>query len=379
MRKLYYYILICLVATFGFTISANAATSTSEISIPVEDGAAIRAYTQSYTGILASEIYTEGGETGDSYAVFEPTFNIVLSGVNQRYLNGYLSLTVNVNGNISGYTNWTYEGMEFTRADTPDGVNVFLALNEYNYFRIYVIFDNYYNESNHIDLGTFTQKHVAKIGDITPLNGDFRTSFTIYGNTLENDQYIQNDRTTELLYNAIYQANGEQLTNIITALNTIKNQDPVYYNQIITGLTAINSTLGQTNTNLLNILNELDLDFAAVQTILDLFPSYRTQVLQYWQELLQMNAAQSSQAAEIESQYADRDNQSDQLLTGLDSMQFPTISSGDLNVLKNVDTEGKANFFGLISLITNNSLVTNILLIVVTGIIAGYALYGKKS
>lgn len=378
MLKKSYLVLGSIIFCLLFSFKVNAATSTSEIAIPVQNGTDIRAYTQSYTGILASEIYTEGGETGDSYAVFEPTFNIVLSGMNQRYLNGYFSLTINVAGAISGYTNWTYEGMEFTRADTPEGVSVFLALNNYNYFRIYVIFDNYYNDSNHLDLGTFTQKHVAKIGDVTPLKADFLTSFTIYANSLENDQYIQNNRTTELLYSAIYQATGQQFTDILTVLNTIKNQDPVYYNQIITGLTAINSTLGSTNSHLLSILNELDLDFQQVQTILDLFPSYRTQVLQYWQELLQMNAAQSSAAAEMDNEYTNKESQSSQLVNGLGSLNLPSVDSNDFNILGNVDSNSKANFFGLIGLITNNSLITTILIIIVTGAIVGYALYGKK-
>lgn len=377
MRKIYCYIFICLVAAFGFTITANAATSTVQQTIPVKNGNNLTAYTQSYTDIYAEDIGAVPSDA-DAYGVFKPTFNLQLYGMNQRYLNGYFVFSVNVNCSISGYVGWSYDGIEYTRPYNTDGLSVYVAGNAYNYFNVYVIFDNYWNESGSIDLGTVTQKHQVTWGDVSPFKASFTTSISVYSNNVERDEYITNNRTTELLYNAIYQATGEQLTNIITSLNTIKNQDPVYYNQIITSLTAINSTLGQTNTNLLNILNELDLDFAAVQTILDLFPSYRTQVLQYWQELLQMNAAQSSAAAEMESEYANRDNESNQLLGGLDSIQFPSVSSGDLNVLKNVDADGKANFFGLISLITNNSLITNILLIVVTGMIAGYALYGKK-
>ena len=314
----------------------------------------------------------------DAYGVFKPTFNLQLYGMNQKYLNGFLALTVNVNCSISGYVGWSYDGIEFTRPYSTDGLSVFVASNAYNYFRIYVIFDNYWNDSGTIDLGTVTQKHQVTWGDVSPFKASFQTSIAVYNNGLERDEYIQNDRTTELLQSAIDQAIGQQFTDILTVLNTIKNQDPVYYNQIITGLTAINSTLVNTNNYLLNILNELDLDFQQVQTILDLFPSYRTQVLEYWQQLLEMNAAQSSAAAELENQYADKDSQSSNLLWGLDSISYPSVNNGDFDIMGNADTESKANLFGLIGLITNNSFVTTVLIIIVTGMIAGYALYGKK-
>ena len=91
-----------------------------------------------------------------------------------------------------------------------------------------------------------------------------------------------------------------------------------------------------------------------------------------------MNSAQSSAAAEVESQYQDKEAQSATLAAGLGQLVLPSINSNDFNVLNQVDSTQKANFFGLLSIITNNGFITTLLIIVVTGAIVGYILYGKK-
>lgn len=379
MIKKYYYILFAIIATLLFGVSANATTTEVTQSISVNNGTPLNVYTQSYTNILGHDISSEGNAEGDSYIEFSPNYNIVLTGTNQQYLNGYAILTFNVSATIPNASNWTYEGLEYIRPYNVDGVQVFMGLNNYNFYRILIIFDNFYNTGNQIDLGTVTMKYTAKIGDVTPLLGNFQTSsISVYSNHLVKTLDFQNNRTTNEIYNAIYQATGSQLLDIVTMLTNIRNQDALYYQQLVTSLASINQSINTTNADLLLILSELDTDFSAVQTVLDLFPSYRTQVLQYWQELLQMNAQQSSQAAEIESQYANQGNQSDILLGGLDSISFPTISSNQMDIMGNLDADAKSNFFGLIATITNNGFVTTVLIIIVTGMIVGYVLYGKK-
>lgn len=162
-------------------------------------------------------------------------------------------------------------------------------------------------------------------------------------------------------------------------LYDIKMNDLQYYNSIVNDLSSLLIAQNNANNTLVSILNELDLDFNQVQTVLDLFPSYRTQVLQYWQQLLEMNTTQSSEAAELESQYQDKENQSASLAADLGSLNMPSISVGDLDILARTDATQKANFFGLLSIITNNSFITTLLLIVCTGAIVGFILYGKKS
>lgn len=381
MKKTYYYILSMLIVLLLFSSNniVHAETTEVQATIPVSSGSNLYAYTQSYTNILGKNLTTEGNEPGsDTYLEFDPTYNIVLTGVDQNYLNGYLILTINISASVPNAINWTYEGIDYQRPYNDDGLKVFIGLNNYNFFRVLIIFDNYSNPGNQIDLGTFTPKYVAKIGDVTPLKANFTTSFSIYSNHLQKDTYIQNDRTTELIYNAIYQATGQQLLNILNTLTAINTQDYTYYTQLISKLNQLHTDNTQQHTDLINILNELDLDFQQVQTILDLFPSYRTQVLQYWQQLLEMNAAQSQAAAEAASVAADKDNQSQQLINGMGSVVMPSLASGDLDILGGVDTTQKTNFFGLIGLITHTEIITKIMLIIVIGAIVGYVLYGKK-
>ena len=107
---------------------------------------------------------------------------------------------------------------------------------------------------------------------------------------------------------------------------------------------------------------------------------YTASLLEYYIKMMeQMNPQQSAEAAEIESQYNEKENQSESLAAGLGSIYMPSISSNDLDILSRVDTNQKNNFFGILSIITNNSYITTLLLIIVTGAIVGFILYGKKS
>ena len=107
---------------------------------------------------------------------------------------------------------------------------------------------------------------------------------------------------------------------------------------------------------------------------------YTASLLEYYIQMMEkMNPQQSAEAAEIESQYNEKENQSESLAAGLGSLYMPSISSNDLDILSRVDTNQKNNFFGMLSIITNNSYITTLLLIIVTGAIVGFILYGKKS
>lgn len=161
-------------------------------------------------------------------------------------------------------------------------------------------------------------------------------------------------------------------------LYDIKMNDLQYYNTIVSDLSDLLIAQNNANNTLISILNELDLDFNQVQTVLDLFPSYRTQVLQYWQELLQMNSQQATEASAIESEYQNKEQVSESLSNSMNSVNMPTLSAGDMDILGSIDTTSKTNFFGLIALITHTELVTKIMLIIVTGALIGYILYGKK-
>lgn len=108
---------------------------------------------------------------------------------------------------------------------------------------------------------------------------------------------VQNNALTAMIYSALEQATDTDFQNIISLLTTIKNQDYTYYNQIINEL-GVQGQIHYDFTTIYAVLvglqNNVQDGFDDVQTVLDLFPSYRTQVLQYWQQLLEMNTAQAS-------------------------------------------------------------------------------------
>lgn len=326
---------------------------------------------------LQADTYTQADSDYTYY--WDIPWNIQLENMQtNKYYTGVLRFQVSVSCSDS---NVQLDQPVLLNSQLADGLHVYIYGNTSTWYQICIIFDNYYTQGTDVlGLPTITQKAVRHYDSETiPIDyaPNFTPSLTITSsNTLRSQSTIWDKGFAGLIADSI--DNSTALATISGWLYDIKTQDFTYYNQLVTQVAALTQSQNTANANLLLILQELDLDFQQVQTILDLFPSYRTQVLQYWQELLQMNAQQSSQAAEIESQYANQGNQSDILLGGLDSITFPTISSNQIDIMGNLDSSAKSNFFGLIATITNNGFVTSVLIIIVTGMIVGYVLYGKK-
>ena len=251
--------------------------------------------------------------------------------------------------------------------------------NHYNYALLY-IFDGYQPQNIELPgpLMTISNVRARWVAAAMPTNEGLSGTGTCtqaYNNLRVEDTPL-NRGLASLIAEGI--DNSVAVDLMLQYLYDIKMNDLQYYQSLTSQISTLVADNQYQSERLRLILSNMINGFIDVQTVLDLFPSYRTQVLQYWQELLQMNAQQSSEAAERESQYADRESQSDQLLNGMNSITLPSISAGDLDILSNVDTTQKTNFFGLIALITHTTLVTKIMLIIVIGSIIGYILYGKK-
>lgn len=373
----YTYIPIMIFALLFVDTNVKAATSYAAITIPVNNSQNISILATTYPSLAGELVDADDIQgTSQSWWKFEPNISIDLSNLPSGYISGQLVVDITV---TSGLTQGEYSNWEVSNLSNTDSMHAAITWPRNNTFRIIVMLDNYNSLSGNAHIGDLKLTYYDKSTAYSATNStSFSASMSVITNNLTRDTIVVNDRLTALLYSSITQATGQQLANIISGLSAIQNQDYVYYQQLVTQIAALTQAQNTANSNLLLILNELDLDFQQVQTILDLFPSYRTQVLQYWQQLLEMNAAQSSAAAELESQYADKDSQSTNLLGGLDSISYPSVNIGDFDIMGNADANSKANLFGLIGLITNNSFVTTVLIIIVTGMIAGYALYGKK-
>lgn len=382
MRKIYYYIPITLIACLLMGFSANAANSFVSASGTDANGNTISVRANAYTSIPYDEQEEIINSSNATEYVFKwhLTQNPQIQNVTQgHYYTGYLSFRINFGPSTAILTQGS---VTLQNSYLADGLRMYIEALGNGFINVGVIFDNYYASDNWIGLGTISYEYYVSRTSFSnnQLTPNFSTTLTISPGALYHSDSPYNNGFAGVLSHMIGYSisSAQEFDDIITMLSTIRSSDAAFYVSLTNQLTNLLTAQNLTNTNLTSILNELDLDFAAVQTILDLFPSYRTAVLQYWQQLLEMNAQQSSEAAEMESQYQDKDQQSGDLLSGLGSLTLPSVSSGDFNILANTDDTAKTNFFGLIGTITNNTFITNMLLIIITAAIVGYALYGKK-
>lgn len=377
MKKTYYYIFSMLILLLFYSPKAKA-YSTGYVNANATDGDnnTITVRMLRYWD-LQSDSFTQADSDYTYY--WDIPWNIQLENMQlNRYYTGILRFQVNVSCSDGSVQ---LDQPILLNSQIAEGLHVYIYGNTSTWFQVCVIFDNYYTQGTDVlGLPTITQKAVRHYDSETiPLDyaPNFTPSLTITSSgTLRSQTTIWDKGFAGLIADSI--DNSTALATMAGWLYDIKTQDLSYYSQLVTQIAALTQAQNTANADLLLILNELDLDFQQVQTILDLFPSYRTQVLQYWQQLLEMNAAQSQAAAEAASVAADKDNQSQQLINGMGSVVMPSLASGDLDILGGVDTTQKTNFFGLIGLITHTEIITKIMLIIVIGAIVGYVLYGKK-
>lgn len=369
----YTYLPIMIFALLFAETKVEAATTTTVSSSTItgdSDNINVRAY--SYNDY----IFTEQTETEIGYSYkwdINQSFDIYAL-TKGYYYSGVISFRAQI---ATNYTTSRTTPVMIT--NVTDGIYAFISAQASNWYTIDVVFNNYYAASTWVGLPTVEQSFTFHPVDPAsyPQTMNFTTTITNFtASTLHKSETAFPNGLAGLITSSI--DNSTALAVIAGYLYDIKEADYTYYTNLVSNISQLIAAQNITNARLQSILNEIDLDFQQVQTILDLFPSYRTQVLQYWQQLLEMNAAQSSAAEELENQYADKDSQSSNLLGDLDSITFPSVNSDDFDIMGNADASSKANLFGLIGLITNNSFVTTVLIIIVTGMIAGYALYGKK-
>lgn len=380
-----YYLLLTLTIIASITIySVNTYAATSNVTGTVTDsstGISITLTAQSFTNVNPE---TLSADDTDTYATYKITHNLRLTGFEAgKYYTGilYYRITTTPNNNPP-LSNLQKTETKLINNSGNEGIKSFIATTATNWYQILVILDNYIPETTETaDAGnvelTYTGKGSLNLADYTM---NFTTSITAVGGGahIDKSDIALNDRLSAIIYNAVNQGTIQGFTDVLEALTLIRQNDANYYSTIISKLTTMQSYSQEISSRLLTLNENMVLKFEDVQTILDLFPSYRTQVLEYWQQLLEMNATQSQQAQENASQYADKENTSATLLSGLNSLQMPDIENQNFNILAPVDTDTKTNLFGMIGTITHIPIVTQIMLIIVTAAIVGIILYGKK-
>lgn len=374
------YIPLLFFVVLLFSVPAQAATTTTSQSITINSGESISIRGQSYTNLLfdQEEAYYNDNDILCNTWTWNLSETISLTNFStSKYYSGYIYIKLTLTPSNSDIQ---VSDFVLTSTQVTDGVYCYLGGIGTNFCSLAIVFDNYHPQRALMGIPTITCKAVNSSYSDNNMSGT--TNFTLSLGSATTNLYgyegVQNNALTAMIYSAVSQATAPELESILSMLTDIRNQDYTYYVQLTSQLASVLSNQTTELQRLQSIINELDTDFDDVQTILDLFPSYRTQVLEYWQQLLEMNAAQSEAAAEQSSQYAARDEQSATLLDGMNSVNMPELQADDLNILSEVDGTQKSNFFGLIGLITHTGIVTKIILTITLAAIVGYILYGKK-
>ena len=390
IKKCYYLLAVPIICLF-FGTNVFAAETYSTWTSPNTPQYKIRYISDFSLAFIDTDFVYDDGNSGDGPIWFEfnlPFNNAFLFTSDQitKYIYGAVRVTIDIyipNPNTSKFS--FYSGAMYGEPILTETLKIYpYALtnssNHYKYSLIYV-FDGYQPQNEELPgpLMTITNLRAKWVAATMPSNEGVSGTATVtqdYNNLRVEDTPL-NRGLVGLIAESI--DNSDKVDLMLQYLYDIKMNDISYYQTLTTDVASILSQIQSIDTRLRGILTFMISGFDDVQTVLDLFPSYRTQVLQYWQQLLEMNAIESSAAAQLESQYQDKENQSASLAADLGSLNMPSISVGDLDILARTDATQKANFFGLLSIITNNSFITTLLLIVCTGAIVGFILYGKKS
>lgn len=381
MRFKWAYIPMVFICALLFSIPTYAAQTSNQATI-TSNGTTYTATTYSNTNITASssEYYIDTTNNTEymtnSYNVSFPVF--ITGSTNGNYLNGYFNIRINK----TQTGNNLVQSSSILRFTNTESLKVFMGPNTQNYIFLYVFLDNFYVSGSAFGIGEieeiYTQNRLNP--DQTTTYASFNNAILFQAGNIQSTEYPQDNGLAHIISNSVGYAisSASEFDDINTMLTAIRDQDALYYTSLTTACANILAQTTISNTKLQQLIEDNNANFSAVQNILALFPSYRTLVLQYWQELLQMNAAQSSQAAENESQYQDKESQSESLVAGMGDLSMPSISSNDLDIFSQTDSGTRANFFGLIAMITHNDFIVRIFLIVATASLIGFILYGKK-
>lgn len=155
--------------------------------------------------------------------------------------------------------------------------------------------------------------------------------------------------------------------DIYTAVSNIN------LNQIPTIILWLSQIKGDTG-NISTYTNNAQL---YLKVISDSWPQYSSMVLYYLNEIVNMNAEQSSQAAAIESQYQANANAVATGVAGM-SVAAPDLNAGDINIMGELDTGTTNNLFNFFALFGANSLIGTLMVIAAMGMTIGFVMYGKK-
>lgn len=380
MRKYWYIIPMVLCITLLFQENAKAATSNVTVSFNDNNGTSFTVRGQSYTSIPYDEQERITNPTTNTYGdvyKWHLAENLAITGLQAgKYYSGYVYFRVNISPSDTSIQNGQ-PVMQNTYI--TEGAYMYISSVATRQYNVFVVLDNYKVPVGGIlGLNTITQDFwLPTSAQTTITTANFTTTLTNMGVSMTYSDSVVNDRLSGIIFNAVYEGTYQQFEDVIALLSQIRTNDLSYYAQLVSNLNTIDVDINLIYSRLTEFYNRNHNDFTAAQTVLDLFPNYITQVLTYWQQLLNMNARQSSEADEQNQNYNEHQNEADQALAGA-SVTMPDQGNISFDINSQIDSTQQNNFFSFLSLIAHNQFITTLLLIGVTAMIAGYILYGKK-
>lgn len=120
-----------------------------------------------------------------------------------------------------------------------------------------------------------------------------------------------------------------------------------------------------------------DILYTQYPLVLSALAQINNNVYAIYQQLLSMNAAQSSEAAAIEGEVNQKASQSAVLSNDM-AVDKPQLSGDDINITGLIDTSVNQQFTGFLGALVNNQFITTMFLIALSCMIIGFVLYGKK-
>lgn len=180
---------------------------------------------------------------------------------------------------------------------------------------------------------------------------------------------------------------SQDINTILTTLVAIKNDNYDYYLDFMTYLNGsltwqsyVSQYLSEITTSVSNIEDDVEsirILNLQLTILLNAFPSYSSEVLRLLGQIAQMSASDATAAAEMSSEYANKEQISDQIINDM-NFSKPSFSAGDFNFSSVVDQNQANTFTGLIRNILSNSFFQTMFVIMFTLSIAGFALYGRR-
>lgn len=134
------------------------------------------------------------------------------------------------------------------------------------------------------------------------------------------------------------------------------------------------ANISQDTSYLPSIVSSLNQNFPL---ILSALTQINNNVYAIYQQLLSMNAAQSSEAAAIEGEVNQKASQSAVLSDDM-AVNKPQLSGDDINISGLIDSSVNQKFTGFLGALVNNQFITTMFLIALSCMIIGFVLYGKK-